>query len=559
MINFNEFNTDEYVKQVNEKGHYDWSTVNKSTPFSIMTDKATTDVIIQRAVDKLVNHVKVTLGAKGKTVLFNNNQNKPQVTKDGVTVARNVKSNDPIEQMIIDIVREASEKTLKSSGDGTTTTAILAQAIIHLGFKLKYEQNMTYYEIANLLNDFQVKAVAAINQYSIPVLSSGDEEITKIKNVATVSSNNVEIGKLIEDIYRKISIYGTIEIKETTSSVTRIDTVNGIKINKGYYNAHFLTDTTRGLFKVTEGAFIAIVDDRIHSFKQITDLISESVVEYEDGTYEEKPLLILLNDIDHSVMEMMIRTKITNPNMRFMVVENDGFGDRRSEIMNDIAALTGAVIYRKNETGQLGYCEEILVDYETTSITVSRDSEQTNMELIDELIVDTEYKLNHPDELYLNDNDLLYYKKRLANLKGGIAVINVGGQTEVEMREKKDRIDDAVQAVSAAIKKGVCIGGGYVFIKAYLSLGTENPFVEALTEPIKILLHNSDSKHSLGTFIDMVDTDNAYNAITDSFTKSNDETYTIYDPSLVLIDSIENAIAVSKSILSIDCAVYNKQ
>jgi chaperonin GroEL len=492
--------------------------------------------LILRGINYLADNVKVTLGAKGKTVMYlDKKSNKPRITKDGVTVCRYTHSYNEIENMAIDIMREASEKTVKSAGDGTTTTIIIAQYLINKGIELM-KNGLSYYDLALLMDN--VKSI--INDYVIANSISIESNTERLLDVATVSSNNKEIGEFIYNIIKEISIYGAIEIKNSNATKDRIEMVKGLKVSKGYYAPHFVNDLVKMQWKHKE-VCIVLYDDTVRAFADVIPYINE---------VEGRPILFIVNEVEPTVLQTMITAKITNPSkLNIMFIEHDGFGDRRTEIMNDIAAMTGATRASNDVAGTIGFANEVIVDEWNTSI-LGGDMVKG---LVDELIIETNEKMNN---LEIEEMDKRYYKRRLANLKGGVAVIYVGGITEVEMKEKKDRIEDAVEAVKAAIDRGVSIGGGYTFIKCYQdiidrNLCNENELIiiKSILEPFNQLCYNADIPID-STMEHIINENKGYDLISNKFYDIDD--YKIYDPTGVLIDSLNNAIAVSKSILSIE-------
>ncbi len=493
--------------------------------------------LILNGVNIIANNVKVTLGAKGKTVMYLDRlSGRPRVTKDGVTVCRYTYSNNEIENMIIDIVREASEKTVKSSGDGTTTTIIIAQYLINKGIEL-LNSGMSYYDLAIVMDRVKSLIIKYLEETSIKIDTNNN--IERLLDIATVSSNNKEIGEFIYDIIKDISIYGAIEIKNSNSTKDRIEKVKGIKVHKGYYAPQFVNDLVKMQWRHKDVA-IVLFNDTIRTYNDIADY-----VEYVKG----KPIIFFVDEIEPTVLSTLITAKKINPNtFNLMFVEHDGFGDRRIEIMNDIAAMTSSIPI-SSEDGfcpeAIGFAKEIIVDDTTTSILDGK----IVVDLVNELVQETTEKLSYDE---IEDKDRKYYKRRLATLKGGVAVIYVGATTEVEMKEKKDRIEDAVEAVKAAIDRGVSIGGGYTFLKCYNTIDWNNDeyqVAQCILEPFRQLCINADIAID-STMEHIVNENKGYDLITNQF--YNVEDYKVYDPTGVLIDSLTNAVSVAKSILSIE-------
>jgi chaperonin GroEL len=494
-------------------------------------------------VNYLADSVKVTLGARGKNVLFNSRIGKPQITKDGVTVAREIHSDNPYQNMAIQIVREAAENTVKTSGDGTTTTIVLSQYLINKGFEL-LQNGYRFYELSREMDIARDEIIEDIKKSSYSI----ENHFTKLRNVATVSSNSAEIGDFIYDIMKDIGIHGAIEVKESGKTTDKIEKVMGIKVNKGFYAPHFVNDHKKMKWSVPNG-YIVLFDDVVRTWNDIAPYVQRA---------QGSPVLFMVNEVEPTILQTLINNKMQNPNFNIMITEHDGFGDRKIEIMNDIAALTGATVASAEQEGDMGFAAEIVVTEDSTSILDG----SANEEIVKNLIEDTKYKLSDDCEIELDDNEIKYYKRRMATLAGGVAIIHVGGATQVEMKERKDRIDDAVEAVKAAIDRGISIGGGYTLIncsKKYLGAPQLNTaegkrlVYNSIREPFNQLCVNAgfSSENRIQGVID----GKGYNVITDTF--EDIINYEIYDPTGVLIDSLTNAIAVAKSILSIECSIYN--
>lgn len=495
-----------------------------------------------RGVNKIADVVKVTLGAKGKNVLFNNRDGKPQITKDGITAARQVFSINPFENMAIQIVREASEQTVKTSGDGTTTTIILARYIINKGFELLSSGKISYYELAKQIDETKDLIINKIKEKSLKI----EENFDKLLHVATISSSNKQIGSFIYDIMEEIGIYGSIEVKSSNNTKDVIDKVKGIKTAKGFYAPHFVTDRLKMEYRMND-VHIVLIDDTVRSFQN--DILP--YIEEAPG----RPILFFINDIEPTTLQTIINNKVANPQMfNIMFVEHDGFGDRRIEIMNDIAAMTGASVGNAEDFGEMGFAKEVIVDEDSTSILGGSIDE----DIVNRLVEETQYKLINDE---LDEDQKKYYRRRLATLKGGVAVIHVGGITEVEMKEKKDRIDDAVEAVKSAIDRGISVGGGHTFINICNELNNETNkegeqvIINSLIQPFIQLCNNADSNSNEILTKLIFDSSVGYDVINNELVPLNN--YNVYDPTGVLIDALSNAVAVAKSILSVECSLYN--
>jgi chaperonin GroEL len=422
---------------------------------------------------------------------------------------------------------------------------------------------MTFYDLSKALES-EIGSIVSFIKNELSTAIEGDYEM--LKQIAIVSSNDEEIGNMIYDITKAIGMYGDIEVKETKDTKTKYEITKGLRVAKGYYHAAFLTDHTKKVFTAHE-AYVLIVNDTIHSF----DMLEAS---FNYASSQNVPLLVFMNDIDHAVVDKLINLRMQRPDFKFMLIENDGFGDRRIEIMNDIAAMTGATIMDKdNQEAVLGVVEDVLIDETTTAMKLNPETKDEELAQI--AIDEANYNLDNANELGLSDNEVLYYKRRLATLTGGIGLIKVGGQTDVEIKETKDRIDDAVQAVKAAMKNGVCVGGGYTWahcIRLLLSNNKEGDVgtkvlastivATSIFSILETLVTNAERKDLVfGTLDDnlihnAVDKKMAFDLIADEY--QSVDSYKIYDPTLVLIDALTNAFAVSKSILSVSASIFNK-
>lgn len=518
----------------------------------VVNEKNPTSLLIE-GVNKIADTVKVTLGAKGKNVLFNDMiTQKPRITKDGVTVAKQVYSDNPIERMAIEIIREAAEKTVKTSGDGTTTTVVLAQYIVNAGFNLM-KSGVSYYDIAKQLDVVKDEIIKKIKESSLSI----EDNFEKLLHVATVSSTSNEIGEFIFNIIKEIGVYGSIEVKSSNAVKDRIDTVKGIKFNKGFYAGQFVNDVHKMQWRHSSGVYIVLFDGTLRTFGDMKPYLSAvNGAEHDPNIFDKNnPILFVCDAVEPTLLQTLVNTKIMNPSdFNIMIVEHDGFGDRKTEIMTDIAAMTSASIGTVDNLGDIGFATEVIVDEDTTSILGGNHNEN----IVKALIELTKSKLEDEDA---DDDDIKYYKRRLATLAGGVSIINVGAATEVEMKEKKDRIDDAVEAVKAAIDRGISIGGGYTFIHIGSSLDKKftDPIsqilINALLEPFVQLCKNADVNPE-EKITNMVDNDKVgYDVINDEFLPLDE--YKVYDPTGVLIDALMNSVAVAKSILSIERAIYN--
>ena len=383
----------------------------------------TTTNTILKGVNRLANTVKVTLGTKGRTVLFNDENNRTHITKDGVTVARNIVSDDDYENMIITVLRESSLKTMKSSGDGTTTTVILAQYIINEGLRL-IEEGLTYYEISKQIDN----AVADVTEYIKSRSISIEDNMELLREIAAISSNDEKLGDYIYSIVEDIGIYGHIEVKDSHYSEIRTDKTKGMKLYKGWIENFMINDPRELSFKA-DNCHILIIDDNLQAMTDIG-----KYVEHLAG----KPLLVFCNDITDITLSQIKRwLEATGSPTCF--VQNDGYGERKQILMNDLAALTSAYVIGaqdKFNSDNLGFAGQIKVDELYTSV-LDGDSDE---DLIEDILYDVKTILKddeEDDELNLSGVDRVFHRKRLANLTGGVAVIIVK-KIYLKTKEEKD-------------------------------------------------------------------------------------------------------------------------
>lgn len=501
-------------------------------------------------VNRLADTVKITLGTKGRTVLLKDDNNKPHITKDGVTVAKYVFSKDDFENMIITVLREASMKTMLSSGDGTTTTMILAQYLINEGVKL-LDEGMSYYELSKQMDAALNNVIDYIKTNSISIESKPE----LLQEIASISSNDPAVGQFIYDIIKEIGLHGDIEVKASQYSETKVDKTMGMKLHKGYFEP-FMVNNIKDMTFTVQDVAVLIVEGVIRA---MTDF--QKYIEYLNG----KPLVIFCDDVSDITLGQ-IKKWVDVSGYPICFVENDGFGERKEILMNDLAALTSGMIVEPNtpfDVSNLGWAAEIKVDQLYTRVTP--DSSKIDVKLVNDIVDDIKYRLESNeinDDLELSNREKRFHQKRLANLTGGVAVIHAGGRTEMEMKELKDRLDDAVLAVYSAIKMGINIGGGYTFINCQNKLNKAsnkkgyNLVLQALEMPFKQLIINADLINEYDKYKNSLLKNKAIDLRDGKIYDLRDNEYTVYDPTSVLIDSLSNAIAVSKSLLSVKNLIY---
>ena len=511
----------------------------------------TTETIL-KGVNTLANTVKQTLGTKGRTILFNDENGRTHITKDGVTVARNIMSQDAYENMIITVLREASLKTMKSSGDGTTTTMILAQYIITEGLKL-LEQGVSYYEMSKQLDQAVKDVIEYISNDSIKIETN--QEL--LREIAAISSNDEELGDFIYSIVNDIGLYGDIEVKESQYSETRVHKTKGMKLHKGWIENFMINDPREMNFKAND-CHVLIIDDTIQAVSDIENYIK---------ALAGKPLVVFCDDITDITLNQ-IQKFLSATGNPICFVTNDGYGDRKQLLMNDLAALTSAYVIGAQDDfdiNNLGFASQIKVDEWYTSILGGHPDEELIEQIIDEikLIINDD---ENDDETLISSVDRKFHKKRLANLTGGVAVIHVGGRTQMEMKEVKDRFDDAVLAVESAIKQGVNVGGGSAYLNCQKQLNKqykENKgkgyklILNALDAPFKQLLVNAELFDQFDYYKTQLIKGKALDLRDNKLYKLSEAKYRVYDPSSVLTDSLINATAVAKSLLSIKDIIFD--
>ena len=415
--------------------------------------------LLKNGVDQLANAVKVTLGPKGRNVIIEKKFGAPQITKDGVTVAKEVELEDRFENTGAQLVKSVASKTGDDAGDGTTTATILAQSIINVGLK-----NVTAGANPMDLKRGIDKAVAAVVDYIKNNAEKVDDNYDKIEQVATVSANNdPEIGKLLADAMRKVSKDGVITIEESKSRDTHIDVVEGMQFDRGYLSGYFVTDADKMECQM-DNPYILIYDKKISNLKDFLPILQPAA---ESG----RPLLVIAEDVDSEALTTLVVNRLRS-NLKICAVKAPGFGDRRKAMLEDIAVLTGGLVISEEKglkleqatLEMLGSCEKAVVPKDNTTIVNGAGEKQ--------LIADRVAQIKNEIANTTSNYDKEKLQERLAKLSGGVAVLYVGANSEVEMKEKKDRVDDALCATRAAIEEGVVAGGGTTYIRALENLKT---------------------------------------------------------------------------------------
>ncbi|MDD4847917.1 MAG: chaperonin GroEL [Bacteroidales bacterium] len=512
--------------------------------------------MLKKGVDALADAVKVTLGPKGRNVIIEKSYGAPQITKDGVTVAKEIELKNPVENMGAQMVREVASKTNDIAGDGTTTATVLAQAIVNTGLK-----NVTAGANPMDLKRGVDKAVAAV----VASLKSQSQEVgassEKIEQVATISANNDNtIGKLIADAMGRVKKEGVITIEEAKGIDTHVDVVEGMQFDRGYISPYFVTDTEK-MECIQENPFILIYDKKISVMKDLLPVLEKTL---QTGY----PLLIIAEDIEGEALATLVVNKLRG-SLKIAAVKAPGFGDRRKEMLEDIAVLTGGTVISEEKGFKLedvtldllGRAEKVNVDKDKTTIVNGKGEK--------EMIQARVKQIKAQIESTTSDYDKEKLQERLAKLAGGAAVIYVGATSEVEMKEKKDRFEDALNATRAAIEEGIIPGGGVAFIRAISALdkmkGANDDETtgiaivrRALEEPMRQIVENAGIEGSI--VVQKVKGgkgDYGFNAQTEKY-ENLFETGVI-DPTKVTRVALENAASITGMLLTTECVVVENK
>ena len=511
--------------------------------------------LLKKGVDQLANAVKVTLGPKGRNVVIEKKFGAPQITKDGVTVAKEVELEDKFENTGAQLVKSVASKTGDDAGDGTTTATILTQAIVNEGLK-----NVTAGANPMDLKRGIDKAVKAVVEYIQNNAEKVDDNYDKIEQVATVSANNdPEIGKLLADAFRKVSKDGVITIEESKSRDTHIGVVEGMQFDRGYLSGYFVTDTER-LECVMEHPYILIYDKKISSLKDFLPIL-QSVAE------TGRSLIVIAEDVDSEALTTLVVNRLRG-GLKVCAVKAPGFGDRRKAMLEDIAVLTGGCVISEEKGLKLeqatldtfGTAEKVNISKESTTIVNGAGDKECIAERIAAIRKEIENTTSSYDKEKLQE--------RLAKLAGGVAVLYVGANSEVEMKEKKDRVDDALCATRAAIEEGVVAGGGTTYIRAIKALEnlkgdnqdeqTGIAIVKrAIEEPLRQICFNAGIEGAV--VVNKVaegEGDFGYNARKDVF--EDLRAAGIIDPAKVSRVALENAASIAGIFLTTEACICDK-
>jgi chaperonin GroEL len=511
---------------------------------------------LKRGVDQLAEAVKVTLGPKGRNVVIDKKFGAPTVTKDGVTVAKEIELSDPLENMGAQMVKEVATKTSELAGDGTTTATVLAQAIFREGLK-NVTAGVNPMALKRGIDAAVTAVVEELKKMSVPV--KGKKEIAQVGSIS--ANNDKEIGDLIAEAMEKVGKDGVITVEEAKGLETTLETVEGMQFDRGYLSPYFVTDPEK-MEAVLEDPLILIHDKKISSMKDLLPIL-------EKVAQMGKPLLIIAEDIEGEALATLVVNKLRGT-LRVCAVKAPGFGDRRKAMLEDIGVLAGGQVISE-ELGlklenavvtDLGRAKRIVVDKETTTIIDGQGDEEKIKGRIKEIKAAVEKTTS--------DYDREKLQERLAKLAGGVAVINVGAPTESEMKEKKARVEDALHATRAAVEEGIVPGGGVALIRAQKALKTlkltesdEQIGVDivrkAIEEPVRIIVQNAGGEGSIVVEKIRQSKDNSYgyNALTDQY--EDLVAAGVIDPTKVTRTALQNAASISGLLLTTEALIVEKK
>ena len=510
---------------------------------------------LKRGVDQLANAVKVTLGPKGRNVILDKKFGAPHVTKDGVSVAKEIELKDSVENMGAQMVKEVASKTADDAGDGTTTATILAQAIVTAGLK----------NVAAGANPMDLKrgvdkAVAAVVAELKNISKSVGSDNEKIKQVATVSSNNDDaIGSLIAEAMAKVKTEGVITVEEAKGTETTVDIVEGMQFDRGYLSPYFVTDAEKMLVDM-ENPYILVYDKKISNMKDLLPIL-------EPVAQTGKPLLIIAEDVDGEALATLVVNKLRG-GLKIATVKAPGFGDRRKAMLEDIAILTAATVISEEQgfklenatIEMLGTAEKVTIDKDNTTIVNGAGKKDDIKGRVGQIKAQI--------ETTTSDYDKEKLQERLAKLAGGVAVLYVGATTEVEMKEKKDRVDDALAATRAAVEEGIVPGGGVALVRAEKALESleglnadETTGIaivrRAIEEPLRQIITNAGGEGAV--VVQKVRegaTDFGYNARTEEYTNMYEAG--VIDPTKVTRVALENAASIAALLLTTESVITDE-
>lgn len=511
---------------------------------------------LKSGIDQLANAVKVTLGPKGRNVVIQKSFGAPVITKDGVTVAKEIELEDAIENMGAQMVKEVASKTADAAGDGTTTATVLAQAMVNAGMKY-VTAGANPMDLKRGIDKAVASVIVDLKKQSEVVGS----DFGKIKQVASISANNdEEIGSLIADAMKRVTKDGVITVEEAKGTDTYVDEVIGMQFDRGYLSPYFITNT-ENMTTEYDNALILIHDKKISNVQEIVPILEKAV---QTG----RPLLIIAEDVDSQALGTLVVNRL-RAGLKIVAVKAPGFGDRRKAMLEDIAILTGGVVI-SDEKGyklenatleELGSAEKISIDKDNTTIVNGKGSKADINARIGQIKAQI--------ETTTSDYDKEKLQERLAKLAGGVAVLYVGAATEVEMKEKKDRVDDALHATRAAVEEGIVAGGGVALVRAIQALSDlkglnedENLGInivkKALEAPLRIIAENAGVDGSV-VFQEVAKSKGAsgYNARTGEYEDLKKSG--VIDPTKVTRVALENAGSIASMVLTTECVISDKK
>ncbi|MBT4246839.1 MAG: chaperonin GroEL [Flavobacteriaceae bacterium] len=509
---------------------------------------------LKKGVDALANAVKVTLGPKGRNVIIGKSFGGPQITKDGVTVAKEIELEDPLENMGAQMVKEVASKTNELAGDGTTTATILAQAIVREGLK-NVTAGANPMDLKRGIDNAVEAVVAELNKNSETVGNSSD----KIKQIASISANNDEaIGSLITEAFEKVGKEGVITVEEAKGTDTYVDVVEGMQFDRGYLSPYFVTNSEK-MESDLESPYILLYDKKISAMKDLLPVL-------EPVAQSGKPLLVIAEDVDGEALATLVVNKLRG-SLKIAAVKAPGFGDRRKAMLEDIAILTGGTVISEDRgltlenttIEMLGSAERVTIDKDNTTLVNGAGDKETIRARVSQIKAQI--------ETTTSDYDKEKLQERLAKLAGGVAVLYVGAASEIEMKEKKDRVDDALHSTRAAVEEGVVAGGGVALLrtrKVLEKLTSDNLdevtgiqiISRAIEAPLRIIVENAGGEGSVVVAKVLEGKGNfGYDAKSETFVDLLKQG--IIDPKKVTRIALENAASVAGMILTTECALVD--
>ena len=512
--------------------------------------------LLKSGVDQLANAVKVTLGPKGRNVVIEKKFGAPQITKDGVTVAKEIELSDAYENMGAQMVKEVASKTGDDAGDGTTTATVLAQSIVNVGLK-----NVTAGANPMDLKRGIDKAVEAVVKSIQDQAQTIGDDYAKIESVAKISANNdAVIGSLIAEAMKKVHKEGVITIEEAKGTDTYVDVVEGMQFDRGYLSPYFVTDAEKMVAEL-DNPFILIHDKKISTMKDLLPVL-------EATAQSGRPLMIISEDVDGEALATLVVNRLRG-SLKVCAVKAPGFGDRRKEMLEDIAILTGGTVITEEKgmkleqatIDMLGQCEKITVDKENTTVVNGAGAQEAIAARVNQIKTQM--------ETTTSDYDKEKLQERLAKLAGGVAVIYVGAASEVEMKEKKDRVDDALHATRAAVEEGIVPGGGVALVRAIAALEDlkgdnedETTGVEivkrAIEEPLRQIVANAGKEGAVVVQnVKDGEGDYGYNARVDEYQKLYETG--VIDPAKVTRVALENAASIAGMFLTTETVIVEEK